>query len=64
MQAGRAKQLHSAGFSTVAELAKARPGQLVQGVQHLSLKAAMAIIQGAKLVLTEKVENSSTQLSL
>ena len=48
----------------MAELAKARPAQLVQGVEHLSLKAAMAIIQGAKLVLTEKVENSTSQLSV
>ena len=41
----RAKQLHSAGFTTMEKIAKARPTELSAKIEHLSLKAAMAIIQ-------------------
>ena len=61
VQAARARQLHSAGYTTVAELAKARPVELVTAIKNLSVKAAMAIVQGAKLVLTERVENLRDQ---
>jgi len=56
VRAPRAKQLHSAGFTSMEKIGKARPVELSAAVEHLSLKAAMTIIQGAKLILTEKVE--------
>lgn len=56
VRAARARQLHSAGFTTVTEVAKARPAELATAVEHLGLKAAAMIVQGAKLVLTERVE--------
>ena len=41
----RAKQLHAAGFTSMEKIAKARPVELSAAVEHLSLKAAMVIIQ-------------------
>ena len=41
----RANQLHSAGFSSIDEIVKARPVELVGAVEHLSYEAAMVIIQ-------------------
>ena len=41
----RAKQLHSAGFTSMEKIGKARPVELSAAVEHLSLKAAIVIIQ-------------------
>ena len=40
----------------MADVAKARPAELAAAVEHLGLKAAAVIVQGAKLLLTERVE--------
>ena len=53
---GRAKQLHSAGLVTVADISKSKAKDLVDKVEHLSYKAATSIIQAAKLIVTEKAE--------
>ena len=53
---GRAKQLHSAGLLTVADISKSKAKDLVGKVEHLSYKAATSIIQAAKLIVREKVE--------
>ena len=44
----RAKQLHSAGFTSMEKIGKARPVELSAAVEHLSLKAAIVIIQVSK----------------
>ena len=48
----RAKQLHLAGFTSMEKIGKARPVELSAAVEHLSLKAAMVIIQVLKIFLT------------
>ena len=37
--------MHSAGFTSMEKIGKARPVELSAAVEHLSLKAAMTIIQ-------------------
>ena len=54
---GRARQLHSAGFTSVADIARAEAKQVVAGVEHLSYKAAIALIQAAKLSVLERIES-------
>lgn len=54
---GRARQLHSAGFTSVADIARAEAKQLVASVEHLSYKAANALIQAAKLSVIERIES-------
>jgi len=61
VQAGRARQLHSAGFTGVGDIARASAKDLVGKVEHLSYKAAHSIIQGAKLIMLEKVETLRDQ---
>ena len=53
---GRAKQLHSAGLTTVVDISKFEAKDLVVRVEHLSYKAANSIIQAAKLIVREKAE--------
>ena len=53
---GRARQLHAAGFSSPADIARSSAKLLVNTVQHLSYKAASALIQAAKLHVMEKAE--------
>jgi len=61
VKASRARQLHSAGFTGVGDIARAQPGDLVAKVEHLGFKAALSIIQGAKLIMLEKVETLRDQ---
>ena len=53
---GRARQLYNAGFITVADIAKAQSKHLVSAIEHLSYKAANALIQAAKLIVLERIE--------
>ena len=57
VKAGRARQLHQAGFTSLAAVARADPRQLVSSVEHLSAKAAQLMVQAAKLLLIEKAES-------
>ena len=61
VKAGRARQLHSAGFTGVGDIARAQPRDLVEKVEHLGYKAAQSIIQGAKLIMLERVETLRDQ---
>jgi len=61
VKAGRARQLHSSGFTGVGDIARALPKDLVEKVENLSYKAAQSIIQGAKLIMLEKVETLRDQ---
>jgi len=61
VKSGRARQLHSAGFTGVGDIARAQPGDLVSKVEHMSYKAAQSIIQGAKLIMLEKIETLKEQ---
>ena len=57
VKAGRARQLHQAGYTSLAAIARATPRDLVTTVEHLSLKAAQLMVQSAKLLLIEKSES-------
>ena len=45
----RAKQLHSAGYKTLAHLANADPGDLVKSLENLSKRQANQIVASAKV---------------
>ena len=53
---GRARQLYSAGFQTVADIARAQAKQLVTSVEHVSYKVANSMIQAAKLSVLERID--------
>lgn len=53
---GRAKQLYTAGYKTLAGIAKANPREMVDKVIHLPYKTANQIISAAKMILLEKAE--------
>nr|XP_022907396.1 helicase POLQ-like isoform X1 [Onthophagus taurus] len=53
----RAKQLYDAGYRSLASLAKANVGELIESVEHMSRKLANQLIAAAKLLLLEKIEN-------
>ncbi|KAM4709328.1 helicase POLQ-like [Discoglossus pictus] len=52
----RAKQLYSAGYTTLAHLANADPSMMVQSIEHLSKRQANQMIFSAKMLLNEKAE--------
>ncbi|CAL7945074.1 unnamed protein product [Xylocopa violacea] len=54
---GRARQLYNAGFKTVQDIAKAQPIDLKEKIPYLSKKAAIQIIESAKLLIIGKVED-------
>uniref|UniRef100_V9IK62 Helicase POLQ-like n=1 Tax=Apis cerana TaxID=7461 RepID=V9IK62_APICE len=53
----RARQLYNAGFKTIQAIAKTQPIELQEKIPYLSKKVAMQIIEGAKLLIVEKIEN-------
>lgn len=53
---GRAKQLYSAGYTSVMHLANANPEVLVTTIDHLSRRQAKQIVSAAKMLLHEKAE--------
>ena len=54
---GRARQLYNAGYKTVQSITKTRATDLQERVSYLSIKAATQIIEGAKLLILEKIED-------
>ena len=56
VKAARAKQLVQAGYTTLADIARAAPAALAAAVPNLHHKAAKLIVQSAKLQLIEKAE--------
>ncbi|XP_012145725.2 mutagen-sensitive 301 isoform X2 [Megachile rotundata] len=54
---GRARQLYNAGFKTVQCIAKVQPKELLEKVPYLSKKTATHIIEAAKLIILEKIQN-------
>ncbi|XP_061402478.1 helicase POLQ-like [Musca vetustissima] len=53
----RAKQLYSAGYKTIEDIAKCRPMQLVKSVEHMPLRIAKEIISAAKIILMKKLDH-------
>ncbi|XP_076999078.1 helicase POLQ-like [Tamandua tetradactyla] len=53
---GRAKQLHSAGYTSLKHLANANPEVLIKTIDHLSRRQAKQIVSSAKMLLHEKAE--------
>jgi POLQ-like helicase len=64
VKAARARQLHQAGYTSLASLARADPSQLVADVPHLSSKAAQLLVQAAKLLLVERAESLQEEADL
>jgi len=56
VKAGRGRQLLAAGFTNIQAIARADTKDLVARVEHLSMKAATAIVQSAQLILIDKAE--------
>ncbi|XP_019626490.1 PREDICTED: helicase POLQ-like [Branchiostoma belcheri] len=54
---GRARQLYSAGYKTIQDLAHAEAETLVQTIQHMPRKVAYQIIAAAKVLISEKAES-------
>ncbi|XP_076626865.1 mutagen-sensitive 301 isoform X2 [Colletes latitarsis] len=54
---GRARQLYKAGYRTVQCIAKAKPMDLQGSISYLSKNAAIKIIEVAKLLILEKIED-------
>ncbi|OXU31363.1 hypothetical protein TSAR_014936 [Trichomalopsis sarcophagae] len=54
---GRAKQLYKAGFKSLQLIAKAKPEDMMDKIEHLPRRVVSQIISSAKLLLLEKVEN-------
>ncbi|KOC69610.1 Helicase POLQ-like [Habropoda laboriosa] len=54
---GRARQLYNAGFRTVQCIAKANPSDLQNKIPYLNKRAVIQIIEAAKLIIVEKVED-------
>ncbi|XP_067645253.1 helicase POLQ-like [Eurosta solidaginis] len=52
----RAKQLYSAGFKTIEDIAKCQPIHLVRSVEHMPMKIAKEIISAAKIILMKKLD--------
>ncbi|KAM8939362.1 helicase POLQ-like [Pelodytes ibericus] len=52
----RAKQLYSAGYTTLAHLANADPDVMVKSIEHLSKRQAKQIVFSARMLLNEKAE--------
>ncbi|XP_030572640.1 helicase POLQ-like [Drosophila novamexicana] len=53
----RAKQLYTAGFRTIEDVAKTRPIALVKAVEFMPLKVATEIISAAKIILMKKLDH-------
>ncbi|XP_014219348.1 helicase POLQ-like [Copidosoma floridanum] len=60
---GRAKQLYKAGYKTLQSIAKSKPDELLNKMEHLPRKVASQIISAAKLLLLEKVENLKDEVA-
>jgi len=58
----RAKQLHKAGYTTLASIAASEHKELVSKIDLLSNRQAKQIINSAKVLLAEKVENLQSDL--
>ncbi|KAJ8678685.1 hypothetical protein QAD02_014472 [Eretmocerus hayati] len=57
VKVGRAKQLYKAGYKTLQSIAKSRPEEIMEKIEHLPRRVASQITSAAKLLLLEKVEN-------
>ncbi|XP_031836797.1 mutagen-sensitive 301 [Nomia melanderi] len=54
---GRARQLYNAGYKTIQCIAKVKPKYLQEKIPYLSKKAAIQIVEAAKLLILKKVED-------
>ncbi|XP_058790306.1 helicase POLQ-like isoform X2 [Phymastichus coffea] len=54
---GRAMQLYRAGYQTLQSVAKAKPDEMVDKINHLPRRIVSQIISAAKLLVLKKVEN-------
>lgn len=50
-------QLYTAGFKKVEDVARAKPNDLLNAVDHLSRRVADQLIAAAKVMVLEKLEN-------
>lgn len=57
----RARQLYTAGYKTIEDIAKCRPMQLVKSIEHMHLRIAKEIISAAKV---DKSNNITMNLSI
>ncbi|EDX09646.1 GD14056 [Drosophila simulans] len=53
----RARQLYAAGFQTIGDIARVRPSQLVQCLEHMPLRVATEIVSAAKIILMKKLDH-------
>ncbi|KAK8731519.1 hypothetical protein OTU49_007645 [Cherax quadricarinatus] len=53
---GRARMLYNAGFHTLKDIANSEPSNLVEIVKHLPYRAALQIINSAKMLLIERAD--------
>ncbi|XP_013106614.2 helicase POLQ-like [Stomoxys calcitrans] len=53
----RARQLYTAGYKTIEDIAKCRPMDLVKAIEHMPLRIAKEIISAAKIILMKKLDH-------
>ncbi|XP_075164699.1 mutagen-sensitive 301 [Haematobia irritans] len=53
----RARQLYTAGYKTIEDIAKCRPMELVKSLEHMPLRIAKEIISAAKIILMKKLDH-------
>lgn len=51
----RAKQLYSAGFKSLEDVAKANANELVDKIEHLTNRVARQLISAAKVIFCLKI---------
>ncbi|XP_031628246.1 helicase POLQ-like [Contarinia nasturtii] len=54
---GRAKQLYNAGYKKIEDVARAKPKELVDNIEHMTNRLANQLVSAAKVMLLEKLEN-------
>ena len=60
---GRAKQLYDAGFRSLAAVANCDARDLIKHIEKISFVGAKQIIEGAKMVLNEKVDSLKDEVA-
>uniref|UniRef100_A0A1A9WCV6 Helicase POLQ-like n=1 Tax=Glossina brevipalpis TaxID=37001 RepID=A0A1A9WCV6_9MUSC len=57
VKVNRAKQLYTAGYKTIEDVAKVRPIDLVKGIEHMPMKIAKEIVSAAKIIIMKKLDH-------
>ncbi|KAI9588682.1 helicase POLQ-like [Glossina fuscipes] len=57
VKTNRAKQLYTAGYKTIEDIAKVRPIDLVKNIEHMPMKVAKEIVSAAKIIIMKRLDH-------